>query len=65
MPIIHVNILAGRSAEAKAEFAARVTQLATEVLQVKPEAVRVLIQEYAEGEWFTAGRAVPPPKSSP
>lgn len=65
MPIIQVNILSGRSTEQKAEFASRVTQLAAEVLQVKPEAVRVLIQEYAAGEWYTAGKAVAPPKSSP
>jgi 4-oxalocrotonate tautomerase family enzyme len=56
MAIIHVNMLAGRSAEVKAELASRITEAACQVLQTKPESVRVLLQEYAEGEWFVAGK---------
>lgn len=63
MPIIQVNILAGRPAEAKTELAARLTEAACQTLQVKPEQVRVLVQEYTEGEWFVAGKAIPVIKS--
>lgn len=59
MPVIQVNILAGRPAEVKAELAAKITEAVCQVLQAKPETVRVLLQEYAEGEWFVAGKALP------
>lgn len=59
MPIIQVNILAGRSPELKAELAAKITEAVCTTLQAKPETVRVLLQEYADGEWFVAGKSIP------
>lgn len=59
MPIIQVNILAGRSEQTKLELASKITQAVCEALQAKPESVRVLLQEYAEGEWFVAGKPLP------
>jgi 4-oxalocrotonate tautomerase len=63
MPIIQVNILAGRSAELKAELAAKITEAVCQTLQAKPETVRVLLQEYSDNEWFVAGKALPVAKS--
>ena len=59
MPIIQVNILAGRSPELKAELAAKITEVVSQTLQARPETIRVLLQEYADGEWFVAGKAMP------
>ncbi|MFC4311516.1 4-oxalocrotonate tautomerase family protein [Steroidobacter flavus] len=59
MPIIQVNILAGRSPELKAELAAKITETVSQTLQAKPETIRVLLQEYAEGEWFVGGKSMP------
>jgi 4-oxalocrotonate tautomerase len=62
MPIIQVNILAGRSAELKAELAAKITEAVCQTLQAPPETVRVLLHEYVEGEWFVAGKPLPAAK---
>lgn len=59
MPIIQVNILAGRPAELKAELAAKITEVVSQTLQARPESIRVLLQEYADNEWFVAGKALP------
>ena len=55
MPFIQATILQGRSAEQKAEFFARVTQVAVETLNVKPEQVRVVINEVAPEHWCIGG----------
>jgi 4-oxalocrotonate tautomerase len=59
MPIIQVNILAGRSSEQKQQLVAKLTEAVCQTLQAQPESVRVLLQEYAEGEWFVGGKALP------
>lgn len=61
MPILHANILAGRSQEQKAAFARAVTQAAVDHLGVAPAAVRVLVHEIPPSDWFTAGEAKSPP----
>ncbi len=60
MPIVKVNIIAGRSPEAKAAFARAVTEAAVTHLDVKPAQVRVLIEEIAPAHWFTGGEAKAP-----
>lgn len=64
MPIIHANILAGRTSEQKLAFARAVTAAATEHLGVPLTAVRVLIHEIPAAEWFTAGEPKAPPVPS-
>ncbi|MGJ4804631.1 tautomerase family protein [Luteimonas sp. SDU82] len=61
MPIIHANVLAGRSHEQKAAFARAVTAAAVEHLNVPASAVRVVFHEVAPSDWFTAGEAKAPP----
>lgn len=55
MPIVQVNILQGRSQDAKSDFARAVTDAAVTHLGVQPAQVRVLISEIAPQHWFTAG----------
>ncbi|RYY29382.1 MAG: 4-oxalocrotonate tautomerase family protein [Sphingomonadales bacterium] len=60
MPIVQANILKGRTAEAKADFARAVTDAAVAHLGVPPQAVRVLISEVEPEHWFTAGEPKAP-----
>lgn len=55
MPLIQATILQGRTIEQKREFFARVTQVAVETLNVKPEQVRVVINEVAPEHWCIGG----------
>lgn len=55
MPLIQATILQGRSTEQKNAFFARVTQVAVETLNVKPEQVRVVINEVPAEHWAIGG----------
>ena len=63
MPIIQVEMKAGRSAERKAELVKKLTAAAVAALDVQPAQVRVLLREYAPGDYtigsevMTAGEA--------
>lgn len=58
MPMLQVSILEGRTPEQKEELIARLTATITETLSVKPESVRVLIQEMPKTNWGIAGQSV-------
>lgn len=58
MPVIEVKMFAGRSHEQKAELAQRITAVAMDVLDVKAESVRVIIQEVPKEHWAIAGKLV-------
>jgi 4-oxalocrotonate tautomerase len=58
MPIIHVDILAGRSSETKQALAEQLTRAVVDTLQVSPETVRVLLQEIEREHWFVGGRSL-------
>jgi len=55
MPIIKVNLLQGRSTEVKRKYAAELTKLTCECLDVKPEAVRIIFSEMAHENYSIAG----------
>jgi 4-oxalocrotonate tautomerase len=55
MPIANIQILAGRPAEAKRALIQAVTAAIVESLQVKPESVRVLVQEVPPEHWGIGG----------
>lgn len=57
MPLIHANLLAGRSRQQKADFAKAVTEAATAHLGVPAAAVRVIFHEIDPHDWFTAGES--------
>ncbi len=62
MPIIHVNVLRGRSAQALQTLAARLTEATVAALQVRPEQVRVLVHEVEPEHWFVGGTALGGPQ---
>jgi 4-oxalocrotonate tautomerase len=55
MPILHVEMLAGRTPEQKKQYAQALTETTIRVLGVPPEAVDVLITEVQRQDWFIAG----------
>ena len=58
MPIIHVEILAGRSSETKRVLAEQLTRVVVDTLQLSPEKVRVLLQEIEREHWFVGGQSL-------
>lgn len=55
MPIANIQILAGRPAQAKQALIRSVTAAIVESLQVKPESVRVIVQEVPPEHWGIGG----------
>ena len=55
MPIANIQILAGRPAEAKQALLRSVTAAIVESLGVKPESVRVIVQEVLPEHWGIGG----------
>ena len=58
MPVVIVNMLAGRSTETKKVLLKKVTAAVTSALAVAPESVRVIIQEMANEHYGIAGLPV-------
>ncbi|AKI02015.1 uncharacterized protein, 4-oxalocrotonate tautomerase [Hoeflea sp. IMCC20628] len=56
MPIIRVEMLAGRSIEQKRAFAQSVTNTASEILGCSREAVAVVFDEVEPTDWANGGR---------
>jgi len=55
MPIIQVNLLQGRSTEVKRKYAAELTKLSCECLDVPPESVSIIFSEIAHENLAVAG----------
>jgi 4-oxalocrotonate tautomerase len=58
MPIIHVNLVAGRSSEIKQALAKRLTEAAVETLNISPEKVRIFLHELEREDCFVGGRSL-------
>lgn len=56
MPIIQIKMLEGRSVEQKRELAEVLTRETVRILNIKPEVVEMVIQEYPRTDWASAGR---------
>lgn len=56
MPIIHVHLLEGRSAERKAELIGALTDACCRTLGSKPEAVRVILEEMKPENFGKGGK---------
>ena len=70
MPLIRVELLAGRSAQQKRELAVALTEACCKSLGVPPDAVDVMFFDVQRQDWATAGvpwadrtPAPPPPQS--
>ena len=60
MPICIIHMMEGRDDAKKARAIAAVTQALVESLEVKPETVRVILQEVPPQHWGIAGKPVTP-----
>ncbi|MCQ4291004.1 2-hydroxymuconate tautomerase family protein [Pseudomonas stutzeri] len=58
MPLLQVSIVEGRSPEMKEALIRNLTATVVDTLAVKPEAVRVLIQELPKTHWGTGGQSM-------
>lgn len=56
MPIISVKLAKGRSLEQKQEFTQVITQEAVRILEIQPEWVTVIFEEYERDNWATGGQ---------
>ena len=56
MPIINVKMVEGRTMEQKQELAEALTWEVVRILDVKPEWVTVVIDEYPRSNWASAGQ---------
>ncbi|GGE58628.1 4-oxalocrotonate tautomerase [Paenalcaligenes hominis] len=55
MPLITVELFAGRDTDTKRKFVERVTAEACDVLGCKPEAVHVIFKDIKREDWATGG----------
>jgi 4-oxalocrotonate tautomerase len=55
VPLLHVEILEGRSAERKEELIAELTNTVEKVLEVHRETIRVVIVEVPKAHWGIGG----------
>ncbi len=56
MPIITIKIAKGRSREQKRRLAQEITAAVVKTLEVEPDWVSVLIEEFDRENWSTGGR---------
>ena len=67
MPLIHVTLFAGRTAEQKRAFAQALTDAAVRTIGATPDSVDIIFTYVERGDWATAGRlwSDPPPAPVP
>ena len=58
MPIVRIDLVAGRAPELKADLIRRVTEAVVDALDVRPEQVRVLLNEVPPEHWAVAGTSM-------
>jgi 4-oxalocrotonate tautomerase len=55
MPIINVQMIAGRSQEKKQELVGVLTRETARILDIEPDWVTVVINEYTRDNWASGG----------
>ncbi len=55
MPIIHVNLIEGRTVEQKRKLATAMTDAVVKSLEVKPDTVRIIIHDIPKQNLAVAG----------
>lgn len=55
MPILQIHLLEGRDREKKKALVSKVTEAVCESLDVKPEAVKIILSEMALDHYAVAG----------
>jgi len=56
MPFVNVKMIEGRSLDQKRELAEVLTREVVRILNVKPEVVELVIEEYPRENWAHAGQ---------
>lgn len=56
MPVIRVEMLAGRSRDQKREMAEAFTREMSRIAKVKPEAIQIVFTDVAKSDWAIAGQ---------
>nr|WP_281425520.1 4-oxalocrotonate tautomerase [Rhizobium laguerreae] len=56
MPILHLQMHPGRTADQKRAFAREATKAAVETLACPPESLEILITEIAKDSWAVGGK---------
>ncbi len=64
MPIVRIEMLAGRSPETKQQIAAEMTQTIARLCQVEPAHIYVMFHDVLHQDWAVAGKVFPGPKSA-
>lgn len=55
MPIVQIDLLAGRTVEQKRELARRVTEVITETAKCQADAVKIIIRDMPQENYASAG----------
>jgi 4-oxalocrotonate tautomerase len=55
VPVIHVQLLAGRSRDQKREMAEVFTREMSRIAKCKPEAIQVVFTDVAKSDWAVGG----------
>ena len=55
MPLVEVNLIAGRDSDTRRLLISRITDVIRDTLQVPQETIRVLIRELPAENWGVAG----------
>jgi len=55
MPIIQVQMLEGRSTDVKNNLLKEMNEVVCRILNVSPDQVRILLNEYPEENWSVGG----------
>jgi 4-oxalocrotonate tautomerase len=65
MPIVRIEMLAGRSPEIKQQLALEMTQTMARVCQCDPAHVYVMFNDVQHQDWAVAGQLFDPPSAKP
>lgn len=55
MPIIHIEMIEGRTVDQKRAMAKKITDLIVDELSVKPEAISIIFRDMKKDEYARAG----------
>jgi len=58
MPMVRIEMMAGRTEEQKRDMVAQVTNVLVETIAAKPESVQIVIDEIQPTHWAVAGEIV-------
>jgi 4-oxalocrotonate tautomerase len=58
MPVVHIEMMAGRTEDQKRAMVARVTDVLVETIAAPPEAVQIVVTEVQPEQWAVAGQLV-------